>query len=97
MNHRTVFAVNHEHGLLDLNTFNFVGKDWKGVETKLFEISKSLRVDNAWIPVSREVERLSCNDQGFFELREQYKAANRGFSCSHQQAMVAARVQTDDR
>src|SRR4029077_4056269 len=96
-NHRTVFAVNHEHGLLDLNAFNFVGKDWKRVETKLFELSKSMRVDNAWIPVGREIERLSRNDQGLFELREHYKTADRGFRCGHQQAVVAASFKADDR
>src|SRR5580693_4433794 len=36
MNHRAVFAVNHEHGLLHLDAFYFISKDWKRVEAKLF-------------------------------------------------------------
>jgi hypothetical protein len=47
------FAVNHEHGLLDLDACYFIRKDCKRVEAKLFEKAEPLRVNNTWITVSR--------------------------------------------
>src|ERR1700756_2221005 len=53
VNHRTVFAVNHEHGLLDLDVAYLIRKDWKRVEAKLFEIAKSFGVNDTRMSVGR--------------------------------------------
>jgi hypothetical protein len=52
-NHRAVSTPNHEYALFDLDGFHFIRKDRKRVETKLYEIVESLRVNNTWITVGR--------------------------------------------
>src|ERR1700675_4118894 len=96
MNHRAVFAVNHEHGLLDLDAFYFISEHWKRVETKLFEIVESLRVNNTWIAVSRKIETPPINHQRLFELREEDQSADRWLGGGHQKTVVAASIQTND-
>jgi len=53
VNNRTVFAVNHKHGLLDLDVAYLIRKNWKRVEAKLFEITESFGVNDARMAVSR--------------------------------------------
>ena len=60
LHHGTVFAVDHEHGLLDLNAFDFVGENRKGIKAELLEISKALRVNNAGITVGGKIKGLVC-------------------------------------
>src|ERR1700675_2071384 len=45
-NYGRVFALQHEDRLLDLNTFNLVGKYWEGIKAKFLEITKALRIHN---------------------------------------------------
>src|SRR5437773_9261696 len=49
--------------------------------------------DNDW----RKAQSLSFNEEGFFEFRKQHKTPDRRLGRGHKQAMVATRVQTDDR
>src|ERR1700730_12284980 len=79
MNHRAVFAVNHEHGLLPLDAFYFISKDWKRVEAKLLEIVEPLRVNNAGIAVGGQIETLPIDPQRLFELVEEDQSADRWF------------------
>src|ERR1700676_3247123 len=96
MNHRAVFAVNHEHGLLHLDAFYFIGKHGKRVEAKLFEIVESLRVNNTWIAVGRQIETPPIDPQRLFELGEEDQSADRWLGGSHQKTVVATSVQTND-
>src|SRR5207245_11350206 len=94
---RTILPLNHEDGLLDLNALDFVGENRKWIETEPLEVSKTLGVDDSRITVCREIKRLSLDEQSFFQLREQDKTPDRRLGRGHKQAMVATRVQTDDR
>ena len=97
VNDSAVLSVNHEYGLLDLDAFDFIGKDRKRVQTKLFEIAESLRVDNAWIAIGGEIETpVPSMTQGFFELGEQDQSANGWFRRGHQQARGSG-VYSDQR
>src|ERR1700757_5377087 len=44
-----VLALNHENGLLDLNTLNFKREDWEWLEAKLLEILKPFGMHDALI------------------------------------------------
>src|SRR5260370_37656159 len=93
VNHGAVLAVNHEDGLLELNTVGFIREDRKRIEAKLFEITKSLRVYGARITVCREMKRLPINQQRFFQLGKQNQPADGRFGGGHEQAVVATGVQ----
>ena len=58
LNDRAVFTVNHEHGLLDLDSFDFIGEYGKRIEAELFEVSKALRMNDAGIAVGGKIKRL---------------------------------------
>ena len=62
MNDRAVFAVDHENGLFDLHTFNFISKNRKRIDTKSLEILESLRMDNPRVTIGREFESLSLDE-----------------------------------
>ncbi len=51
VDHRAVFAVNHENGFFDLDSLDFISENGKWVETKLFQIAKPLRVHDAGITI----------------------------------------------
>ena len=95
---RAVFTVNHEDSLLDLDAFDFVREDRKWIETELLQVSKALGMNHARIAVCREVKRLPIDEQRFFQLGEQDEPApHRRLGGSHQQAVVAAGIQPDNR
>src|SRR2546428_12546102 len=93
---RTILALNHEDGLLDLNALDFVGENRKWIETEPLEVSKTLGVDDSRITVCREIKRLSLDEQSFFQLREQDKTPDRRLGRGHQKPVVAAGIQTSD-
>src|SRR2546430_7346362 len=91
---RTILALNHEDGLLDLNAFDFIGENRKWIETEPLEVSKTLGVDDSRITVCREIKRLSLDEQSFFQLREQDKTPDRRLGRGHQKPVVAAGAST---
>ncbi len=94
---RTILALNHEDGLLDLNALDFIRKDRKRVEAKLLQVTEALWMNNSRITIGGKLKSLSFNEEGFFEFRKQHKTPDRRLGRGHKQAMVATRVQTDDR
>jgi len=75
---RTVLAVDHEDGLLDLNALDFVDEGRKWIETELLQVSKTLRMYRAGIAVRREIKRLPIDEQRFLQLGEQDEAFHGG-------------------
>src|SRR5208337_13759 len=79
VHHRAVFAVDHEHCLLDLNALDFVGEDGKWIEAKLLEISKPLRVDDTRIAICGKIKRLALDEKSLFQLRKHDNTPTGGF------------------
>src|SRR5271166_5840756 len=96
VHHRAVFAVDHEHCLLDLNALDFVGEDGKWIEAKLLEISKPLRVDDTRIAICGKIKRLALDEKSLFQLRKHDNTADWRLRGGHQQPVVAASVQPDN-
>src|SRR6266576_2225465 len=97
VNDGAIFAVNHEDSLFDLDALNFISENRKRVETKLFQVAKSLWMHSVRITIRGQLERLPIDEKDFFQLREQDQPVYRRLGRGHQQAMIAARVQADDR
>src|SRR5438552_19030714 len=94
---RTILALNHEDGLLDLNALDFIRKDRKRVEAKLLQVTEALWMNNSRITIGGKLKSLSFNEEGFFEFRQQHKTPDRRLGRGHKQTMVATRAPTDDR
>src|SRR5437667_247835 len=74
---RTILALNHEDGLLDLNALDFIRKDRKRVEAKLLQVTEALWMNNSRITIGGNLKSLSFNEEGFFEFRKQHKTPHR--------------------
>ena len=95
LHHRAVLAMDHEHGLLDLDTLNFVGEVRKWIKAELLKILKPLRMNHAGIAVWK-IKWLPFDEKGFLQLGEHDNAADRRFHGGHQQPVVTASIQPDD-
>src|SRR4029077_7319749 len=69
LHYGTILAVDHEDGFLDFHAFNFIGEDGERIEAKPFEVTKTQRVNDSWITVRRNVNRMRTEKERFLQLR----------------------------
>src|SRR5579864_6083815 len=74
---RRVLALNHENGLLDLNTLNFKREDGEWLEAELLEILEPFGMHNSLIVIRAQVKRPAIDEDGFFQLGKKRQASNR--------------------
>src|SRR5947208_7647789 len=89
---RTILALNHEDGLLDLNALDFIRKDRKRVEAKLLQVTEALWMNNSRITIGGKLKSLFFNEEGFLEFRKQHKTPDRRLGRGHKKAMLVTRV-----
>src|SRR2546421_11398043 len=75
-----VLAMNHEHALLDFDSFDFVNKRRKRTELEFLEQQVPLGMDRTWVLIHREVVTAAARDQCFLDLRKQNQPAHRRLS-----------------
>lgn len=67
------------------------------VEAELLEVSKALRMNDAGIAVGGKIKGLVFDEECFFQFRKHDNAAHRWLRGGHQQPVVAAGIQADNR
>src|SRR5207247_3710320 len=76
---------------------DFIREEWEWIEAELLQVTGALWMNNSRITSGGKLKSLSFNGEGFFESRKQQRTADRRLGRGYKQAMVATRVQTDDR
>ena len=87
-----VLALNHENGLLDLNTLNFKREDWEWLEAELFEILEPFGMHNSLILIRAQVKRPAIDEDSFFQLGKKHQASNRRLRGSDEKTVIAAGI-----
>src|SRR3954449_1614551 len=93
---RAVFAVNHKHGLLDFNSFDFVSENRKRIKTELFQIPKTLGMNDTGIAVGGKIKRLALDKERLFQLGKHDNPPHRRLRCGDQQTVVAPSIEPDN-
>src|SRR6266436_9674219 len=94
---RRVLALQHENGLLDLDTLNFKREDREWIEPELFEKAKPCGVHDFLVLIRAQIKRVAVDENSFFQLGKQDEASDRRLRGSDQQTVIAAGVDSRQR
>src|ERR1051326_9382372 len=94
LNNAGVLTLNHENRFFDLDAVRFIRKDRKGVEPKLLEVTKALWMNHAGITIGGEIEWLTIDEQGLFQLGQQDISPNSRLGGSHKTTVVRSEEHT---
>src|SRR5437016_12532320 len=86
-----VLALNHENGLLDMNTLNFKREDCEWLEAELFEILEPFGMHNPLILIRAQVKRPDIDEDSFFQHGKKHQASNRSLDDGYEKTVLAER------
>jgi hypothetical protein len=87
-----VLPLNHENGLLDLNTLNFKREDGEWLEAELLEILEPFGMHDSLILIRAQVKRPAIDEDSFFQLGKKHQASNRRLRGSNEKTVIAAGI-----